>query len=418
MFILILYLITMLIRPQDWVSWFIGFPTASILIPLGLIFGYAKYNSDPNKVVLPQSKLLVAYLFVIFLSTLIGTDFGNAIDIFITYLKRVLVFFMFFWLITTKEQLKLVITTILFLTMFVVYQAYQQTIYGEAIGGLIPYRDSVSQRSIWWGDWDGPNVASIMFLASVPFALEWVWGKVTFVKRIAGLIGVSLLFLGIYTTNSRGAMLTVCVVLLYNYRYRLLNPKIMVLAIVIGSLLLAVAPSRVTKISSKEDSASERTWLWEEGLKFFRASPVLGLGKDEFQKNAQLRLRAHSNYVQSFSELGLIGFFFYVAILWTTYRGNMRIVKKKEKIHPTVLSINRAMTHVMVAFGTVTFFVTFELDFLYMLLGICAAASAIGLKELPEKESMEITKFDLIVIAGSMFAIIAAVWLAAIVEIL
>lgn len=418
MFILVLYLFTMLIRPQDWVPGFIGFPTASILIPLGILFGYAAHNKVKNQESLPQSKLIMLYLFLILISTMLGTDVGNGFSMFIEYLKRVLVFFMFYWSIQTKEQLKLVVTTLIALCVFVVYQAHLQAVEGVAWGGLIPYSDKVSQRSLWWGDWDGPNVVAIMFLVCVPFVLEKVWGPFTLVQRLIGLALVSWVFLGIIHTNSRGAMLTVVVVLLYNYRYRLLNPKILVLAVVIGSLLLAVAPSRVTKINSKEDSASERIWLWEEGMKFFRANLVFGLGKGEFQKKAELKLRAHSNYVQHFSEMGIVGYFVYIALLWATYKGNASVVSMGMRNHPSVLSINRALVNAIVAFATVTFFVTFELDFFYMILGLCAAGYKIALNENPDVPRPSWTRKDWIISAGATAGIYGAIWLAAVKEIL
>ena len=74
---LFLFLITLYVRPQDWVPGFIGFPTALILIPLCLMVGGVNLMKEPEKFRTPQAWLLPVYLAIMYLATLANVDIGR-----------------------------------------------------------------------------------------------------------------------------------------------------------------------------------------------------------------------------------------------------------------------------------------------------------------------------------------------------
>jgi O-antigen ligase len=55
---------------------------------------------------------------------------------------------------------------------------------------------------------------------------------------------------------------------------------------------------------------------WSEGLQFLKGSPLMGIGYRQFTDNNPLT--AHNSFVLCFAELGLIGYFFWLALLVIT----------------------------------------------------------------------------------------------------
>lgn len=396
---------------------FYGWPTALLIMPAALLVGYLNYSKNQASFKLPQSKLVVLYLLVIFLSTFINVGWWSAQEQFITFLQRVLVFFMIIWNVNSKERLNTVIAFILALVLFIAYQAVLQAHTGEAWGGKLPYVDSVSQRSIWWGDWDGPNVLAILFLVAAAVSVEMVFGTRPAPIKVIGIALFICYIVGIYYTNSRGAMVSLPLILLFRFRDRLTNVKVIAVVAIIFSLLLAVAPSRVTKIDSDEDSASERTWLWEQGIIVYRQNPVWGIGRGEFRKRSELGLVAHNNYVQNFAELGSAGFFLLMGILWFVFKGNWLVSKLNSFADERLHAQNKGLNNALVAFCALTFFVVMELDFFFMLLGLCSAAYLVARNDSEQVEAMDMTRNDVLIIIGGMVGIFAAVWLVAVEQI-
>ena len=81
------YLIALLVRPQDWFGPFIGLPTGFVITLAMFVGGLVNYLSDRSRYETPHNRLLPIYILVIFASTLINTDFGNAMDQAVTFGK-------------------------------------------------------------------------------------------------------------------------------------------------------------------------------------------------------------------------------------------------------------------------------------------------------------------------------------------
>lgn len=413
-----LYMIALYVRPQDWVPMFLGLPTAYIIIPLGMAMGAANYLRDTKQYQLPQNRLLLFYLLIIFVSTWLATDGSTALEQFETFLKRIVVFFMIAWTLTSSERLSKAIWLVLLLSLFLAYQAYLQGTQGASWGGMTPYPGYEETRVRWYGDWDGPNVFGILFVIAAAITLEFVFGPYSLLVRVAG--GALLLSYlgGIYLTNSRGAVLALACAILFYFKDRFRRPMAIIVGVAAVLGLLAFGPSRMSEVSSKESSAHERTWLWEQGLAMLRENPALGVGRGEFAHRVDLKLIAHNNYVQNFAETGLLGFFCFVAILWFCFRGNLLVADPAYETRVELASKARMMTSAIVGYVAATFFVVMELDLLYFVLGLAAAVYLVARRENPRLPALALTRRDLTVVVGSMAGLIVMIWLAAVTQIL
>ena len=167
-----LYIIAMYIRPQDWVPGFIGFPTAFVIIPLGVLFGVYQRMQSPKAYQMPQNYLFAFYLAITFLSTMINVDMSSAIHWTVEFLKRTMLFFMIVLNVNTLQKLRNVLAFVLLVSLFLGYQAYLQAVEGASWGGLTVFPGYDVIRVRWYGDWDGPNVLAILFLISSAISLE------------------------------------------------------------------------------------------------------------------------------------------------------------------------------------------------------------------------------------------------------
>jgi putative inorganic carbon (hco3(-)) transporter len=408
-----LFLVTMLVRPQDWVPGLIDLPTADILIPVCLILGFKNLLTDAKRYFLPHYVLLLMYLGIIFVSTLNSAGADAATDETIIFLKRILVFFVIIWLLNTEKALLRANHLFKLMALFLAYQAILQAITGACLGGLTPYPGYEEIRVRWYGDWDGPNVFGLLFVFAIALSVEYVIGQHRLWVRLYHVLLCMAYLTAIYYTNSRGAVVAViCTVLAYFYMW-----KRNILGIIIGVLcvaaLLSFGPSRMGEVHSGESSAHERTWLWEQGLNMLRQNPVLGVGRGQFAKNVDLHLLAHNNYVQNFSELGLTGFFLFICILWFSFKGVYRVGYCSPDKVSELSALGRSLWCALVGFSVSTFFVVMELDLYYWLLGLAVASYLVGRRRW-HLEDMVLGWKDAAMVAALMAGIIIVVWFVAV----
>jgi putative inorganic carbon (hco3(-)) transporter len=412
-----LYLITLYVRPQDWVPGMVGLPTAFIIIPLGLAIGLANRLRTPQWFKTPQAWILPIYLVVIFISTLINVDFSTAFGWFDVFLRRVLVFYLIIWLLISTERIEAAIWFVLILSAFLAFQAILQAQTGESWGGMTPEPGYAEIRVRWHGDWDGPNVFGLLFVMAVGLSIELIFGPHRLLTRIVAAGLAASYMTAIFYTNSRGAVLAVACMLMFYFRDRFKSVTSILLGVGAVGALLALGPSRMSEVSSGESSAHERTWLWEQGLTMLRNNPVWGIGRGEFVRNVDLHLLAHSNYVQNFAETGLLGFFCFMSMIWFCFKGNYLLTSKRYAVSPTIAAQGRMMNATLVGYSATTFFVVMELDLLYFFFGLWTAVYLNARRQHRELPALIYGKLDLIFVGCAMLGLLFMIWLAAVKQI-
>lgn len=412
-----LFLVALYVRPQDWVPGMVGLPTAYLIIPLGLLIGFSIRSKEPEKFKVPQVWVLAAYLVVIFASTLVNTDFPRAYDQFDIFAKRFTVFFMLIWILTSSKRIESTLWTCMLLSGFLAYQAMLQAETGTAWGGQVPEPGYAEIRVRWYGDWDGPNVYALLFVIAFGMGMEYMLGKHGMLKKLVATSLCVSYIIAIFHTNSRGAVLAVGVMLLYYFRSRFKSIFSIGAAGLLIAALLAFGPSRMSEVSSKESSAHERTWLWEQGLALLKENPFLGVGRGEFSHRVDLQLIAHNNFVQNFTETGMLGFGCFSLLLWYSFKGNKMV--SEPQYHPSaeVAAHARIMTTMLVGYLAVTFFVVMELDLLYLVLGLCAASYLVARRNIPELPQLALTRRDFMITGIGMVIVLVMIWLAAVKQI-
>lgn len=381
MFLVFLYLFNLYIRPQDWVPFFYGWPVDYLVIIPALLVGYIKYTSNRKKSMpLPQIKLLIAALAIVFLSNAVHGNVGFGIQELIVFMKKSCIFLIVLLLVKSTSNLKNTMFFIVLLSSFIAAQAIFQCFSGNVgFAGQDFYHSGVGVRTKWVGLWDGANVTALLLSVSVPFALEFSFGPYSILYRIVNFICAVCLIWGVYTTNSRGGFLTLIAILCIYPITRLKNKKnAIILAAVLGIIgVLYFSPSRMNEMSTDEESAHIRTRLWGAGIEMFKQNPVLGVGKGKFIESPEnsRNMMAHSNFIQNLGETGIVGIFVWMSLIYFSVKGlnyGYKLKAEPNTSSDTLKSLARALFVSILGFYICTIFVTMDIDIFYLLLGLCA----------------------------------------------
>jgi hypothetical protein len=124
----------------------------------------------------------------------------------------------------------------------------------------------------------------------------------------------------IILTNSRGGLLAmifmICGLMISYSRNK---ARSVVIALAVAGLVLVAAPERMKNFDSKEESANSRFRFWQEGFTQLRLHPLTGVGYRKFP-DVNGGFVAHNSYVHCFAELGLPGYFFWVACIYFAFK--------------------------------------------------------------------------------------------------
>jgi putative inorganic carbon (HCO3(-)) transporter len=131
------------------------------------------------------------------------------------------------------------------------------------------------------------------------------------------ILPATLMLYCLYLTHSRGAVLGLLVVCFFAIRTRIRPVLAIVSTVILGTGLLAFGISGGRSFSSKEQSASQRIDAWGDGLQMLREQPVFGVGYSGFVDHHEIT--AHNSFVLCFAELGLVGYFFWLWLLWMSW---------------------------------------------------------------------------------------------------
>jgi len=157
----------------------------------------------------------------------------------------------------------------------------------------------------------------VMILPMVLYLSSMVSGLV----RLAVYGAAGLVTYAVYLTNSRGSVLALgTMVFMYGLlRFGLIKSLVVIPILLVP--LIALGPSRMAEMSADEESAENRIEAWYEGFQMLTSRPLFGVGKGQFADHHGMT--AHNSYVLAFSELGLVGYFFWlsnIVIAWLMLR--------------------------------------------------------------------------------------------------
>ena len=174
---------------------------------------------------------------------------------------------------------------------------------------------SVEERVRYRGELQDPNEVSLTICAGgLSLLIAFGLRRRTPLAVVACGIGVAVLVVTVFQTQSRGglvsALLVPAVYVLRRYGLRALIP----LALVALPILIFGGRSD----ENADMSTQLRYEAWATGLEMFKHSPLFGVGARLF--NEHHFLTAHNSFVLTLAELGFVGMYLFVTILYASFK--------------------------------------------------------------------------------------------------
>jgi putative inorganic carbon (hco3(-)) transporter len=222
---------------------------------------------------------------------------------------------------------------------------------------------------------DPNDLAQFLLVAIALLGTNWRRGGMT---RIAGAILPGVIMIGgIFMTKSRGGFLGLMSLFLLALSDRVGRAKAAVLAAVTGIALFALRFTGGRAITL--EAGVDRLNIWRDGWGMFKGSPLWGVGFGWFYKFAG-RMTAHNSFILCFTELGLLGYFFWIALIVLSYYqlNAIRRMEPKNAIEAEAISMAASVRLALSTFLVTGWFLsrTYSMTF-YILVGMSASLTLI-----------------------------------------
>ncbi len=326
-FLMILYLLLVLIRPQDYPALIDSYGTMP-LQPVVLVLAAVFWLFSRNKsFVAPQYVLLLVFVFVLMLSKVVNGWTGGALEQLTKFAPIVLAFVLMAHTAGTRPRLLLMMAVFSVCAGVLAWHGIDQVNSGASWTGV---ELSQGTRIQYVGIFNDPNDLGLLFVMCLPMVLYLSGrGGLMGLRRLFWLVVAGLLLYGIFLTDSRGTLLALVGLLgVYVWQKRgILTASVLG----VGALLvLMMLPSRLQDMEVSEASALGRVDSWYEGLQMFISNPIFGIGADGYSDLHSLT--AHNSFVLVLAETGIVGFTVWLAFVGYGFRMMLAVLRLREGV--------------------------------------------------------------------------------------
>ncbi|MBN2183824.1 MAG: O-antigen ligase family protein [Candidatus Krumholzibacteriota bacterium] len=399
---LALYIGLIYVRPQDFLP---ALSPMRIMLNLAIIIiGFALAHKIVRKenfgLFLTRQQILMFIFFLIVpLSDLSNFRLDAAWNSFNEFLTIYLAFVM----ITTiaGKKYNILYWSTVFALLFMSLNGFLQHYNGIDLFGQVP----VAGRIRWVGTFGDPNDFALALVATIPILLFHIFEPKT---KTSGRFVLSILLciflLAIYYTDSRGGQIALIAVMLAFPVKRWGLKKGLFIGCTLALIMIVASPGRMSNISPYGQSESGRIFAWISGLVMLKSHPVLGVGMHKF---TFLHDRAaHSAYIKCMAELGLVGYFVWIALIYTSLRDLIKI--ERISSDSNVVLYSRITQVSIIGFLVSAFFLSQTYSPIIYILFAIAALFTMQLKDDFGIISPVINKHELIIIIAIEFLSIIA----------
>lgn len=230
-----------------------------------------------------------------------------------------------------------------------------------------------------------PNDFAQTLVAVLPLLwVGWSRGRWLF-NALRVLLPAAVIGYAVMLTQSRGALVGLGAMGMVAIARRLGTTRTLILGGVLGAVVIAGSVVGGRGFSSKERSAEERIEAWQVGLQLLQWRPLSGAGFGNFTDHNPLT--AHNSFVLGFSELGLIGYFFWIALIVLAYKGLSRPLEALSRLEPAgeAHRIATLMRASLVGFLACAWFLSRTYaPSLFFMLGLCVAGGWVARQAIPD----------------------------------
>ncbi len=319
-FYLLAFILIQYVRPHEFVPAFVGIPIVPVLLVIATGFWLIAQKKDFEA---PQHRLILGLVLAIFASVAITGWVGGATTVLVEFAPTMILFYLVATSVdsvTRFKQMSIVLTGV---ACVMALHGVDQT----ASEGGVGWTGSVmsQERITYLGFLNDPNDLAMVFVMTLPLTMYLAHSSASFLERHAYHAAAALILYGVYLCNSRGSLLALAAVLIAFAMRRFGSVRGAIVGPILLVPLVLLAPSRGGDMSAGEESAAGRVDAWYEGFQMLRSQPLLGVGKGMFTEHHELT--AHNSFVLALAEIGLVGYFFWMSMLFLSGMMLYRILR-------------------------------------------------------------------------------------------
>jgi len=384
-FFLVLYTITVLIRPHEF-----SFETSEyIVIKVFAILAFLfTLTSLRPMTFMPQHYMLLAFTPLIMISAFLnGWGMGGITEANKFFVASIIPFFLYSNLITSISRQKLLMFVSIVAALVMVYNGHIQQ---QSFDGTFGYGlgDSLTvgraeMRITYLGFFGDPNDLGMFLVMNMAFLGYFFSEKGALFKLLMPLI-FGLFCYGVLMTGSRGTILgTLGLIFLYFF-IKKAGAKLILFTLIMAPIV-ATLLTKFGGMSSSESSANGRLEAWYSGILMLINNPIFGVGKGNFMDHHELV--AHNSYIHVAGEMGIPGYSLWAGVITLTMLASYRVIKEfptwsdndlteETKIeYAAEVKINQTLFFSMLGFMITAFFLSRQFTLLlFIFLGMLTAS--------------------------------------------
>lgn len=390
---LIVYILVLFIRPQEWVPGMMNISVMNYVMGVAIFATLLEMaNNEWHFKNAPQNWLVLGFFIAVILSNVLSFqswfNFHATQTAFTEFGKIILLYFLISINLRSIRRVKGFIVAIiigcLFMTIHGILQIHTGFGFGSKPPLFIPQENAY--RIVAFGFFDDPNDVAQALVVALPFLISGIHRPgIATPRRLVSLVLAGVIGYGIYLTGSRGGWLSLAVMtvsyFLLNFRHKKISLVLGVLAVV-G--LMALAPARVSSVSTHDQSARGRLVAWADGNRMLKMSPLFGIGKGRFGEYSESGLVAHNSFVHCWAELGLFGYFWWLGMLFASVKDGYALGKERsdDPEKGEMGRVSRAILVALIGFlASAVFLSRTYTPPLFILIGLIAAVRAVRERE-------------------------------------
>jgi O-antigen ligase len=309
------FLFLIIIRPQDFASWLLGAPIVFIVMGC-LLAGWLLSTIDKNIFRTPIDKYFALFFALFVISTINVGWLNYTAAMARETIKIALIYWFTVSIVTNAERLKAATwTTVILMTVVAIMGIFQFYGYDITGNGMTWAPDKHVWQIKGAGLFDNPNDLAYSVVLIVPFAVGLFIVSDTQLTKLCAIVMLFIAMYCIYLTNSRGGYLATCMACITWFYFWISSQSLRRVAFVIGLIGVFVSFGIQTSNYREDKSAMGRVEAWAEGMNMLREHPLIGVGKGQFIEHHERD--SHSSYVRAGAELGIIGLFAFIGILYS-----------------------------------------------------------------------------------------------------
>jgi O-antigen ligase len=327
----LLYIATSLLSPGV-------FPEGIVELHISVILGIlviltAVWGLPESRLVsLPDGYLAIGLLCATVISTLATGWFGGAVTTFMDFVPILFTFFFVAITCNTLQRIKILVYVMLLVAFFILSQAaianYTGNVTSPYILSEVVGDGSVLYRWRGMGVIADPNDLAQVLVTLIPLLfLRWKKGSSS-ANFLFTIVPAAILTTGIFFTHSRGGTLALVAVVIFGFKDRL---SAFGSAILGGVAMVAMLALGVGGGRGMDQDDGTRVAFWGTGLQVLKQHPIFGVGYGGFADLNGGRT-AHNTFILAMVELGLVGYFFWMGMIVSSWSGLSRMIRSKAKI--------------------------------------------------------------------------------------